>query len=227
MSTNNNVECVICMDCISSKEINYTKTECGHEFHTSCLLQNLAHNGLNCLNCPYCRSVMASKPVTYESYSYDFSEDVTVTLSDDEDEDEDANMHEDDILRGLRLFFQRVENLVPEEAGEEESQDILDEEHIMLEQTNLARRQLFLPPIQTMVEYLTERGVTYTDLLKSVLYSCDDDYNDDNQDLTMTTGRVLGKVCALKRKYRAEELLRQISVMPDPLVTNNRSSIRL
>ena len=222
----NNNDCVICMDPILSKESNFIKTECGHEFHTSCLMQNIAHNGQNCLHCPYCRTVMATKPVTYESYDYDFSEEVTVSSSDDAAE---GTMHEDDILRGMRLFFQRVEDeeSMMVEDEEQQSQDILDEEEIILEQTNLARRQLLLPPLQTMVEYLTERGITYMDLLKCVLYSCDDDYNDDNHDLTMTTGRVLGKVCALKKKYRAEELARQMSVMPDPLVIHSRSGVHL
>lgn len=44
-------ECPICMEIVSPK-INCLITECGHTFHTSCLLNNIIHNKLGC---PYCR----------------------------------------------------------------------------------------------------------------------------------------------------------------------------
>lgn len=63
-----NMECPICMDVIDLNK-NCTKTECGHMFHSSCLMKNIAHNGLNC---PYCRNVMAEEPE--EEYSDDESD---------------------------------------------------------------------------------------------------------------------------------------------------------
>ena len=51
------VECPICMDCITAN-INCVTTECGHNFHASCLLQNVAHNGYGC---PCCRGKLADE----------------------------------------------------------------------------------------------------------------------------------------------------------------------
>lgn len=53
-----NIECPICMDIIDLNN-NCIKTECGHMFHSSCLMKNISHNGFNC---PYCRNVMAEEP---------------------------------------------------------------------------------------------------------------------------------------------------------------------
>ena len=55
MSEIKNIECPICMDDIDLK-INCVTTECGHTFHTSCLMRNVAHNGYGC---PYCRNALA------------------------------------------------------------------------------------------------------------------------------------------------------------------------
>ena len=38
-------ECPICMDEIV-ENINFVITECGHGFHTNCLLTNVSRNGL-------------------------------------------------------------------------------------------------------------------------------------------------------------------------------------
>lgn len=47
-------ECPICFELID--KVNSLTTECGHTFHTSCLMKNVAHNGFGC---PYCRKAMA------------------------------------------------------------------------------------------------------------------------------------------------------------------------
>lgn len=49
-----NKECPICYDCVSNN-VNTTTTECGHCFHTSCLLKSCSINGFNC---PMCRNNM-------------------------------------------------------------------------------------------------------------------------------------------------------------------------
>jgi len=53
-------DCSICLE-KNQIEINYIKTECGHEFHSNCFLTNVAYNGFNC---PYCRNklVVSSHP---------------------------------------------------------------------------------------------------------------------------------------------------------------------
>lgn len=47
-------ECPICMEKIEGDN-NKLTTECGHIFHTSCLMTNVSKNGFDC---PYCRSIM-------------------------------------------------------------------------------------------------------------------------------------------------------------------------
>ena len=47
-------ECPICYDCVSNN-VNTSTTECGHCFHTSCLLKSCS---INSFNCPMCRANM-------------------------------------------------------------------------------------------------------------------------------------------------------------------------
>ena len=51
MSENN--ECSFCLEKIN-KSMNYTITECGHEFHTKCILNILQRYD----NCPLCRKIL-------------------------------------------------------------------------------------------------------------------------------------------------------------------------
>ena len=56
----NTNECPICYECIS-QEKNTSTTDCGHCFHTTCLLKNCSINGFDC---PMCRNNMTSKKST-------------------------------------------------------------------------------------------------------------------------------------------------------------------
>lgn len=49
-------QCPVCLDAID-EEKNYSVTECGHKFHTSCLAKCLHSNG----KCPLCRTVVLDK----------------------------------------------------------------------------------------------------------------------------------------------------------------------
>ena len=70
-------ECPICFDVINAT--NQTITECGHAFHTNCLMKNVLHNGVGC---PYCRTAMCEEPQSLEE--------------DDDEEDDDEDYTEDD-----------------------------------------------------------------------------------------------------------------------------------
>lgn len=87
-------ECSICLECIEGDK-NQVITDCGHCFHTNCLMKNIIHNGFGC---PYCRTVMAVEPVESDSESE----------SEWSQEDEDQQYGEDS-LNGFRWLFQRVE----------------------------------------------------------------------------------------------------------------------
>lgn len=94
------VDCPICMDCITGTK-NRVTTECGHCFHTNCLMTNVAHNGFGC---PYCRAVMAEE-VKEENSEWG---------SVDNEEEEYA-------LRGLRFMFNRLS------GDQDDQEDIRDE----------------------------------------------------------------------------------------------------
>lgn len=81
--------CPICINEIKGPK-NRIVTECGHTFHSRCLLLNISINGFAC---PYCRYQMVKQ------------------VNQDEPEEEDhPEIQEDDILRGFRLFNNLVNN---------------------------------------------------------------------------------------------------------------------
>jgi len=149
------IECPICMDQIEEKK-NKVTTECGHCFHTSCLMKNVAHNGYGC---PYCRTVMAEEPEDNNSNEeYDES-------SIDEEEGPDYNAN---VLRGSRWLFQRAE-------GEDLDDDVdtdSDEEEDDDDRSEVEPRA----PVDYIVEKLVQRGVTMADMVKSILVRDHDEY---------------------------------------------------
>ena len=60
------------MDDIQACNINCVTTECGHQYHTSCLMRNVAHNGFGC---PYCRTIMAEEPELSDDEDSEYEED--------------------------------------------------------------------------------------------------------------------------------------------------------
>ena len=110
-------ECPICMDDICLN-VNCVTTECGHQFHTSCLMQNVAHNGFGC---PYCRNKMADELEEEEDSDYESEFDEEDEDEEDEDEEEEEEPVGDNemALHGMRQLFRRVNNDI-EEAGERE-----------------------------------------------------------------------------------------------------------
>jgi len=78
-------ECPICMEIIDLCK-NCSTTECGHQFHSNCLMRSIAFNGFGC---PYCRFEMVEE--------IDDSEDEEDEREDgDGDGDEDREDGEDD-----------------------------------------------------------------------------------------------------------------------------------
>lgn len=171
------VECPICMDPIEQNK-NQITTECGHCFHTSCLMKNVAHNGFSC---PYCRDAMAEAPADdnsdddYDEFSYE-----------DEDEDEDYSDH---VLRGSRWLFQRAEG--EELDDEEDSVDEENEERADEEQN---------APVDYIVERLTQQGVTMADLVKAILIRDHTEYN--NEEFERTDNELFGKFRIIISNYQ-------------------------
>ena len=50
------IDCPVCLNAVTDL-VNCATTNCGHKFHTSCLLKCVSHLGFSC---PYCRNNMAN-----------------------------------------------------------------------------------------------------------------------------------------------------------------------
>lgn len=86
MSCDTTVDCPICMDAIHAN-INCVITECGHTFHTRCLLTNIVHNGFGC---PYCRTEMVPEELLKNDDEEEPEQDEmnqAFIIEDDEDEE--------------------------------------------------------------------------------------------------------------------------------------------
>ena len=51
------IDCPVCLNAVTYL-VNCSTTNCGHKFHTSCLLKCVSHIGFSC---PYCRNNMANE----------------------------------------------------------------------------------------------------------------------------------------------------------------------
>jgi hypothetical protein len=159
-------------------ENNSVVTECGHCFHTSCLLKNVAHNGFGC---PYCRSVLAEVPEDEESESEDEDEEEE---EDTDSEEEDGNeLYSDSSLRSMRLLFQRVENEQVEEEEEEEEEDVPRPSPEVIEQS------------------LIQQGVTMLDMIKCMIAINHEEYESE-VDYQTKEDEIFNKMSVIISEYR-------------------------
>ena len=172
------IDCPICMDCIESITKNCVTTECGHCFHTNCLMQNVVHNGFGC---PYCRTIMAEEPEEEESVVYD----------DDNDEE--------NVLRGFRFFFNNL-------SGEEHDADDIREEEQLCDEDDEDAEEVedddssVIPSTAFVAEKLREQGVTFEHLVKLMCETEHDEFefNEETQD---TADKLYGKVRRILANY--------------------------
>lgn len=141
------MECPICMDDLHTNK-NFISTECGHCFHASCLMANVAHNGFGC---PYCRTVMTENVKTTEDDDED---------DDYEDYDDEDDLYDDSTLRGFRFFMNNV-------SGESHDQeDLLEELNQEQEEDN---REVAIINHRVMTQKLIRKGLTMDDVVKIVV----------------------------------------------------------
>ena len=81
-------ECPICMEIIDLCK-NCATTECGHKFHSNCLMKSIAFNGFGC---PYCRFEMVEEIDDSEDEEDEEGED----REDDDEEGEEGDDDDDD-----------------------------------------------------------------------------------------------------------------------------------
>lgn len=178
------IECPICMDQIEEKK-NRVTTECGHCFHASCLMTNIAHNGFGC---PYCRTAMTEEVESvnsdeeYDEFSFDSQE----------EEGPDYNDH---VLRGARWMFQRAEGEDVDDSDDSESEsDDEEDERVEVEPR---------PSVDYIVEKLVQRGVSMEDLVKSLLLRDHDEYQ-FHDEFERGDGELFGKLRIIISNFRPQ-----------------------
>jgi hypothetical protein len=135
------IECPICYEEIDQLK-NCVTTECGHQFHCSCLMKNSATNGFKC---PMCRSTMAEEE--------DEDED-----EDEEEDEEEEEIDDDNALASFRMFHQQLSG---EEIEEEPLVDDLEEEE--------EEEPIIRPSATFIAAKLLTQGFTMKDLVNCLL----------------------------------------------------------
>jgi len=180
------IDCPICMDCIESTTKNCVTTECGHCFHTNCLMKSVAHNGFGC---PYCRTVMAEQP--------EEDDDDEDSFWSDEDEDEEE-MFNDYALRGLRFFFNNL-NGEPHDEEDIAEEDQADESISDEEQVNNN-----IPSTEIVAQKLREQGVTFEQLVKMICALDHHGYDNHEEEAEEFEEKLHGMVEKIVADYKPE-----------------------
>jgi len=183
-------------------ETNCVVTECGHCFHTSCLMKNAAHNGFGC---PYCRAVLADVP------DEELEDDEDSYLEDDEDE-----LYSDQSLRGLRWLFQRAQNEPLDEEDEEEEEEDEEEEE----------PEVVKPSAEFIAQKLAAQGVTMADLVKCLLSINHEEYEDD-EECEQKEDDLFGKFRIIISNYNPTQEQQQHPVEPQPQDKPEPTSIQI
>jgi len=155
------MECPICFENIGDK--NCLVTDCGHSFHTSCLMQNVSVNGFGC---PCCREIMKQKDA-YGGEEYEENEE------NEEDEEYEENeeyeeSQEDYSLRGMRMFHRIINGDIPYQEDLEDESDEWGAQ----------------PSIEKIAELLTGKGITLEHFIKAMIGSLDETEYEINRDET-------------------------------------------
>lgn len=190
------IECPICMDCIDTKK-NCVTTECGHCFHTNCLMTSVAHNGFGC---PYCRSVMAEEPELSDDDESEYDSD-----SDSEASSSVTELYDDYSLRGMRFLFRRVDGLDEDEEDEQDDED--EDEDIGVNVLNPRH-----PSVENVIHQLVGEGVTIEKCIKALLSYHDEYYHNTRCDIAGT--ELWDKLRSVITGQRADEPIPLVEVQP-------------
>ena len=191
------IDCPICMDCIESTTKNCVTTECGHCFHTNCLMQSVAHNGFGC---PYCRTKMAEEV-----------EDEETIYSDEED----IEMFDEDALRGFRFFWNNLNGEEHDEDDEADEQQL--EEWAEMAASNNEESDYNVPSIEFISQKLREQGVTFEQIIHMICNLDHEEYSDE-ETAERFNGDLFGKIRIIVSNYTPEQAL------PEPTVEQPKTS---
>ena len=193
------IDCPICMDCIESTTKNCVTTECGHCFHTNCLMTSIAHNGFGC---PYCRTAMAEEPEEEEENVWF-------------DEEE---MFDDDALRGFRFLWNNL-NSEPhdedDEADESQFEEWAERAAAIQNETDPS-----IPTTDFVAQKLREKGVTFEQLVKIVCFIEHEEYKDDEAGQRLSDD-IFGKIRIIVSNYTPEQAAETAQEEPDTSKTRS------
>jgi hypothetical protein len=180
-------ECPICMEIIDFNK-NCVTTECGHCFHTNCLMTSVAHNGFGC---PYCRTAMAEQIKDEEEEEDD---------DDETDSDYEDDMFDDYSLRGFRFFINNIHGDTHEQEDlEEEDEDI--------------RERIRNAPPRPSAEFIVDKlldDITVEDLVKVLLLE-HEEYDDSQEELSLIERSVFEKMRAIISNFNPGEGLPRVN----------------
>ena len=203
-------ECPICMEAFNGTN-NQVITECGHTFHTNCLMKSVAHNGFGC---PYCRTKMAEDiQESDDEDSYD--DEYDGEQYDDEDEEEEEarrrEANEPRILGGLRWLFNRANN--EDTIVYDNEDDEIEHEHEFGEEDYVLHARPSTPDtpppspkpsVEFITKKLVEQGVTMGDVLKVLLLD-HEEYDSMEDELNRAEDEIFGKLRILISNYEPEQ----------------------
>jgi len=206
-------ECPICMEVFNGTN-NQVITECGHTFHTNCLMKAVAHNGFGC---PYCRTTMAEK----KTNKYDDDED-----DEDSDDDYDDDYDDDDeeewnnnyycgdeeafLLDGVRWLFNRVNN-------EDTVVFDYDDDYVLRvypTTPDTTPPQTPKPSVEFITKKLVEQGVTMEYMVKAILSSSSHEEYEMEDEFIHAEDVLFGKMRILISNYQPESPLQEQEQVP-------------
>ena len=207
-------DCPICYELISHN-INCVTTECGHTFHTGCLMKHTVHNGYNC---PYCRASMAAAATETCPGNNDDGNvnSVSETFVEANYENDDLNpeLYDEYVLDGFRWMFQRVTTgHIFEQDAEDPYTDAFESWQIQIEdnarefQTEVDRRGDIILDVLKKI-----KALSHDDLVKGYLYSIDEFFNGStdfakyNQKVTSTLKSILVRGDSNVERWRGGEI---------------------
>ena len=224
------IDCPICLDCIESTTKNCVTTECGHCFHTNCLMQSVAHNGFGC---PYCRTLMAAaKEKDEESLSSQEEDDDDESEYDDDDDDNDddesldrfmrfyPNVQEEEALRSFRFFWNIQEedddenfwNIQEEDDDNQEIEELGD--RIIARENERIHRNI--PSTVFVAQKLCEQGITFEMLVDMMCHLDHEEYEDDER-AEEFNDYIFGKIRIIVSNYRPEQAMPSVEQAMPPV----------
>ena len=185
------MDCSICMEIIDTN-VNICTTECGHCFHSNCLIKNISHNGFGC---PYCRKILAEKPIKMVDLDNDDNNDNNDNINHIDDQEPDY-VYNDYELRGFRWLFNRTYGEDIEQYGYEKPYEDVYLEEFYEEKEKIKN----LLPTSIIKENMMNNNITYDELIEYILSIYIDDYKLSYQHQE-SFKKVYTTICKIEKQF--------------------------